>query len=245
MIKWNAEFRDCLYLNFAIEHTEIERLLPPGTKADTRHFRGKKWGFFSLVFLSGERASSRIISWPRLKFNMALLRLYVLDNSNTPATYIARCYIPGFYSSVVRLLTGMPVLKVATDFPTRANPGGIFNWNIEGRGAGDVRCKIKSKSGLGGQLLELFGDEETYRRFFLNRPQAYYGASLKHVMQWRLSAHFQKPHSATIESCELGFIAADMERHSFPEAISGAFYLPEMSVGVEYSEKVAVSLLSG
>ncbi|MFP4687997.1 MAG: hypothetical protein ACLFN5_07825, partial [bacterium] len=243
--KWNDEFRDCVYLSFAIEHKEIERLLPPGTKADTRHYRGKEWGFFSLIFLKSESTFSQLLPWPKFKYSLSILRFYVIDGSNRTATYLARFYSPGFQSTLLKLIGGVPVARVNADFPTRAQPGGIFSWNIEGRGAVDIRCKIEARTGLSGGLPDLFEEPDDYRRFILNRPIAYHSASLKDVKKIKLSAHYSKPHQVTIKKCELGLIAADMERHSFPEAISGAFYLSDLTVGAKVRETVPLAELTG
>jgi hypothetical protein len=243
--KWNAEYRDCIYLNFAIEHSEVERLLPPGTRADTRHYRGKKWGFFSLIFLKSKATFSQLLPWPKFKFPLSILRFYIFDRHNRASTYLARFYCPGFQSTLLKLLAGVPVLKVNTDFPTRAQPGGVFNWNIEGRGAANLRCKIESQTGLDGELLDIFDDQESYRRFILNRSFAYHSASLCDVKRMKLSAHYSRPHPVSIENCELGFIAADMERHTFPEAVSGSFYLSKLTLGAEVRTKVPLTELTG
>lgn len=242
---WQAKLKDCLCLNFAIEAGEIKRLLPRGTEADYRRFRGKKHAFFSLFFFNCSSLRHSSIGWPSLSFPAVLLQFYVRDASDNPAVYLKRIFASGFTGFLFRWVLNLPVNKLNFSYPTRANPGGTFRWLVEDGGVGNVLCKIKSHSGINGYLGEMFDTPRMLKDFIFQRAYCYYGAGVDGVYRSNPGTYFEELYPVVIKDWELGFIASDLERHSFPEARSSCFFLPELQLDLKNSEFVDTVQLTG
>ncbi len=242
---YTAEINDSLYLNFAVKPSEIERLLPPGVKLDRRHYRGREWGFFSVLLYSCDRFSFAELSWPRLAFKGAETRIYILDNSQTPSTYLIREYLPRFHSTLIKYYCKIPTCRMDFDYPRSVHPGGVYKWNIEGRGAGVVKAKIDESKASMGQLGDYFSSREAALDFFTRRPNYYYAAAGDRVIKLKISGSYGKKIELNIGQWELGFTAADLERHRFPEAVSGCFFVPEISQQISGPHKESISCLTG
>ncbi len=242
---YTAVINDCLYLNFAVKPSEIERLLPPGVELDLRHYRGRKWGFFSVLLYSCDRLALAGMGWPRFSFFGAETRIYIIDDSQTPSAYLIREYLPWLYSNLVKFYCKMPTCKMNFDYPRSVHPGGVYSWNIEGSGAGAVKVKINESKASMGQLADYFSSQEAARDFFTRRPNYYYAATRDNVRNLKISASYGKKLEIDIQQWELGFTASDLERHRFPEAVSGCFYAPEIRQEISGPHKESLSCLTG
>ncbi len=244
MKRWRTKLKDCLCLNFAIEAEEIERLLPRGTEVDYRRYRGKRRGFFSLFFFNCESFRHSGIGWPSFNFPAVLLQFYIRDVQDNPAIYLGRVYSPGFVGFLGRWLLNLPVRKLSFSYPTRANPGGKYRWMVEGRGVGNIQCKIEPDSGINNYLGEMFDSAGKLRDFLFQRSYCYFGAGNKGVYRFKPGTYFEQIHPVVIKNWELGFIAEDLERHSFPEARSSCFFLPELKLDLKGPELVDTAALT-
>ncbi len=244
MGSYTAELRDCLYLNFAVQAPEVERLLPPGVTLDSRQHHGKTWGFFSVLLYRCSGLYSRGLGWPNLKFKSAETRVYIVDGDKTPAVYQLRCYLPFFVSWFFNIFAGLPVRRMDLNYPTRVRPGGVFRWSLEGKGAGNIKGKISKNHGeQNNQLFDYFSSPSRAYDFFERRPVVYYGASDESVQRLKISGSYGKHFPVCIEEWELGFTAQDLERHQFPEAVSGCYFNPEVELGIEGPEEVSIDRL--
>jgi len=245
MQRWQAKLKDCLCLNFAIEAKEIKRLLPRGTEVDFRRFRGKKYGFFSLFFFYCSSFSHGSISWPSLRFPAALLQFYIRDFSDNPSIYLGRVYSPRFAGYLGRWVLNLPIRKLSFSYPTQANPGGKFRWIIENTGTGNIQCKIESQSGINDYLGEMFESPHRLNNFLFQRTYYYYAAGSEGVYQLQPETYLEKIYPVTVKNRELGFIASDLERHSFPQARNSCFYLPALKFDLKGPEFVNINRLTG
>ncbi len=244
MKNWRTKIKDCLCLNFAIEAEEIKRLLPRGTEVDYRRFRGKKRGFFSLLFFNCESFRHSSLGWPTFNFPAVSLQFYIRDAHDNPALYLGRLYTPGMARFLGSWLLNLPLGGLKFSYPTRANPGGKYRWVVEGQGAGNVQGKIESEPGISNYLGEMFDSPSKLRRFLFQRTYCYFSAGSKGVHRLKPGTYFEQVHPVTIKDWELGFIAADLERHSFPEARSSCFFLPELKLDLKGPELVDTSALT-
>jgi len=243
-MKWTTDVSDALYLNFAVNEEEVDRLLPPETTVDTRLHRGEPWGFFSLILYRHESLKPGILPWPSFSFPQANLRIYVKDENGTSAVYFKRLYMPGFYGTCARFYAKQPVRTMSMNWPSSVHQGGEYRWRLSGSGQGNISGKVGEDAGISGDLVNLFNSKSDAVEFFRRRSLAYYSAGMDHVYRLNVRGNYGAHHSFRVREWELGFLAEDLERHNFPEAMSSNFLCPDMSFEFDSPAKVPLSELT-
>ncbi|MFB6356028.1 MAG: DUF2071 domain-containing protein [bacterium] len=239
-MSWKAEIQDALYLNFGVEQEEVDRLVPSPVQLDTRMYRGQEWGFFSLILYRYESIQHSWLSWPSFSYPQANLRLYVKNAFDEPALYFKRMFVPGLYSTLSRWYTGQPISKMSLQFPNRVHPGGEYRWKLRGRGEGDVQGKVLNQKSFTGDLKNIFDTDREFVDFFRQRGEGFYGVRNDQVSRVQVSADYGSYYTFRPGEWELGFLAEDLERHSFPEAIHANFLCPELSFEFDSPESVPI-----
>lgn len=227
-----GEARDVLMLGFALKTDEIRRFAPEELKLETRRHDGDEHGFAVLGMTRFDSFYAE--NFPPLSFSfpLAFLGLCIRNHRGGPGLYLKRVFTPRLQSSLFRWVGGMPTRTLSMDFPTRARPGGEYKWLLSGDGAGELLGKIERESGTAGRLSAFFESPEEMVNFLWNRSSLYTGtpADLREV---RLELSRPDFHPIVFDKLELGFLASDLERNRFPEAVLGSFFLPGTDVVLE------------
>jgi hypothetical protein len=243
-MNWQSRLSDVLYLNFAVNQEEVERLLPPETTVDSRLHRGEPWGVFSLVLFRHDPLRPESIGWPQFRFPQVNLRIYVKDSDGTPSVYFKQLYMSSLRAFVTRWYTHQPVTAMTLNFPARVHDGGEYRWNLSDRGEGNIAGKVGRDQRISGNLLGLFDSEEDFLQYIRQRPLAYYSAGMDYVYRVNVSGDYGEYRSFQVKEWELGFLADDLERHNFPEAMTANFCCPEMELSFGAPGKEDLSTLT-
>lgn len=228
-MSWKAQGNDVVFLSFGLKQTEIKRLLPANIRLDTREYKGQEYGFLTLGLVSYQNFYFENFPLLSVNFPQAFLGVSILDSQGHPAYYIKRFFLPRFQSLFFRWFGGFPVRVMTMDYPTNAHPGGEYRWKLSNGGAGILRGKIERQSGATGRLVDLFDGDEEMIQFFWDRVKIYAG-NPGSTTRSEISLPSPDPHPIVFEKMELGFLSEDLERHKFPEAVIGSFFVPEVDV---------------
>ena len=108
--------RDCLYLNWAVP-VDVAPELPLPLRYELHRGGGTDWIFVSAVLFrfSGLRPAS--LSFPRLSYPQAHLRLYVLDGGGEPSVIFWRMMVPFWVVPVSRLFGRQPATAGWFSYP--------------------------------------------------------------------------------------------------------------------------------
>lgn len=228
-MSWQAKGNDIVFLSFGLKQTEVERLLPTSIRLETRQHEGEEYGFLTLGLVTYQDFYFENFPLLSVDFPQAFLGVSILDSQDRSAFYIKRFFVPRFQSLFFRWIGGFPTRVMTMDYPTSAHPGGEYRWKLSNGGAGILRGKIERSSGATGRLQDLFEDTESMVDFFWNRSGIYAG-SPESLKRSEITLPPPDPHPVVFEKMELGFLAEDLERHQFPEAVIGSFFVPEVDI---------------
>lgn len=223
---WQAKGNDVVFLSFGLKREEIERLLPADIPLDTREHEGEEYGFLTLGLVTYRDFYFENFPLLSVDFPQGFLGISILDSDQRRSFYIKRFFVPRLQGMFFRWFGGFPTRVMTMDYPTNAHPGGEYRWKLSNGGAGILRGKIERNSGVTGRLVDLFEDEEKLVDFFWNRERLYTGRA-DSLTRSTITLPDPNPHPIVFEKMELGFLAEDLERHQFPEAVLGSFFVPE------------------
>lgn len=231
-MKITAKGQDLLVLGFALPADEVRRLAPSRIQVETREHNGQTHGFVMLGL--GHFTEFYPDNFPPLSFNfsLGLLGICMRNRRDQPSFYVKRTYVPGLQSLLFNWLGGLPTTRMSLDFPRKAHPGGEYRWLCRGSGAGELVGKIERESGTSGRLSDFFGSSEEVVDFFRDR-KFYYGGPTESLRELRVEVQTTDFYPVVFEKLELGFIASDLERNEFPEAVLGSFFVPEVNLVLE------------
>lgn len=228
-MSWQGEANDVVFLSFALEEDEVERIVPAEVPLDTRTHEGGEYAFITLGLVSYSNFYFENFPLLSVDYPKAFLTVSIRDSSNDACFYLKRLFSPRLQGLFLRWLGGFPTRVMAMDFPTRAHPGGEYRWKLSNGGVGILRGKIERRNGATGRLCDLFDSEQKMVDFFWNREDVYSGTPGS-MTRARISLPVIEAHPIVFEKLDLGFLAEDMERHQFPQAVLGSFFVPEVTV---------------
>lgn len=236
---WQAEANDIVSLSFGLKRKEVERLLPTDVSLDTRDHDGDEYGFLTLCLLSYKGFYYENFPLLALDFPQGFLGVSIVDEEDNPSFYLKRLFLPRLQGLLLRWFGGLPTRVMSMDYPTRAHPGGEYRWKLRNSGAGILRGKIERNNGTAGRLSDFFADDRAMVDFFWDRKYVYTGSpgSLDRLI---VSLSDPDPRPIVFEKMELGFLAEDLERHQFPEAVIGSFFVGNASVRLSGPESASL-----
>jgi hypothetical protein len=239
-LKISAEGQDVLVLGFALPAEEVRRLAPSRLKIETREHDGESHGFVMLGLAHFTEFYPE--NFPPLSFNFSigLLGFCMRNHRDQPALYVKQSYVPRLQSLFFTWLGGLPTTTMSLDFPRRAHPGGEYHWTCTGSGAGELIGKIEQGSGTSGRLSDFFRSSDAVVDFFRERS-FYYGGFPEDLRELQVEVRSSAYHPVVFEKLELGFIASDLERNKFPEAVLGSFFVPKVNLVLEGNENVTLN----
>jgi hypothetical protein len=239
-LKISAEAQDVLVLGFALPADEVRRLAPSRLKIETREHEGQSHGFVMLAL--GRFTEFYPQNFPPLSFSFptGVLGICIRNHRDEPALYVKRSYVPTLPSLLFSWVGGIPTTTMSMDFPRKAHPGGEYHWTLTGDGAGELIGKIDRGHGTSGRLSDFFTSSSGVVDFFRNR-NFYYGGPPENLRELRLECPSADFHPVVFEKLELGFLASDLERNDFPEAVLGSFFLPGFNLVLQGNGSVTLN----
>jgi hypothetical protein len=228
-VKVFAKANDVVMVGFGLKKTDVERLKPDGIRLETRRHEDEEHAFLTLGLT--QFSECYIENFPPLsfRFNCAYLGICIEDHRGESSLYVKRIFSPRLQSLLIGWGLGFPATSMSLDFPTRAHPGGEYRWSLKGDGAGVLTGKIERGHSVAGRLEKFFDDHDSMVNFFWERERLYTGQpdSLTEVA---IETSRPEYHPVVFEKLELGFLADDMERNRFPEAVLGSFFVPDVDL---------------
>ncbi|MFB6346913.1 MAG: hypothetical protein ABEK50_14400 [bacterium] len=228
---WKTQGEDIVLLSFGLRVNELERLIPSDISLDTRTHEGEEYGFLTLGLVKYTEFYHENFPVLSLDFPKAFLALSIQDSDGTPSYYLKRLFLPRLQGWLFRWFGGFPTKVMSIDYPTTAHPGGEYRWTLSNGGAGILRGKIEQQTGTTGRLLDFFESSEAMSEFFWNRNLVYSG-SPGAMRSSSITLSDCEPYPIVFEKMELGFLAEDLERHQFPEAVIGSFFVPDCCIQI-------------
>lgn len=232
-MKWESRVQDLVVLSFALEAEEIRRILPSELDLQTRRSNSTEYSFFNLGLCRIKNLHSPTLNVYSLDFPMAYLSMCVNHRRLGSSYFVKKVYSQGFEAFLMRWGVGLPTQSMKLTYPSRAHPGGEYFWDVRGSGVGKFRGRIQNEHGTSGRIFEFFDSDEEMREFLLGRNHLLFGHGSGRVKCMELSFPEFDPHVISFGEMELGFLASDLERHTFPECVVGGSFVPELPISLE------------
>jgi hypothetical protein len=234
-VKVFAHANDVVTVGLGLKKKDVERLKPDGIRLETRSHDDEEHAFLTLGLTHFTQCY--VENFPPLSFgfNCAYLGICIQDPRGESSIYVKRIFAPRLQALLIGWGFGFPTSSMSLDFPTRAHVGGEYRWSLKGDGAGVLTGKIEGGQSVSGRLEKFFDDHDSMVDFFWNRERLYTGQPDSLT---KLNVEFSKPeyHPVIFEKLELGFLASDMERNRFPEAVLGSFFVPDVDLTLTTDE---------
>lgn len=229
-----GEARDLVFINFALKMKEIERITPDSVNFETRIHENEEYGFIKFGFLTFTEFFGQNFPPLSLSFPCSFLAVCARNSRGNQSYFIKNIYAPRIQSFLFKWWSGFPSSSISLDFPSRTHPGGEYKWHFEGNRKGNLVGKIERGNSVSGRLPQFFESDQELVDYFLNRSNLIAGSS-RNRQELDMTFSPADFHPITFDKLELGFLASDFERNSFPEAILGSYYIPDASLTFETS----------
>ena len=151
-MRLRSRLRECLCLNWAVPVT----ILPPPPRTlryELHSFEGSDYVLASALLFRHEEVTPESLPLVKVSFPQLNLRLYVLDDEDTPAVLFAAILVPGWVVPTAVLVGGQPAR--AARFEQRGEPGsesGSWHWRVlahAGADSGRARATLHCVATIG------------------------------------------------------------------------------------------------
>ncbi len=128
-----SRLRECLCLNWAVPASHLPPP-PQSLRYELHSFEGADFVLASALLFRHEGVHPETLPLLKLSFPQLNLRLYVLDDENTPAVLFAAILVPSWMVPTAVLVAGQPAR--AARFERKGEPGstsGTWEWRVHAR----------------------------------------------------------------------------------------------------------------
>lgn len=170
-MKLETQARDCLYVNWAVPASAAPEL-PDGLRYERHAGHEEDEVFVSAVLFRLTELHLRALPIGRLSYPQANVRVYVLDDDDTPAVLFLRTLVPSWVAPAARGIGRQPVHSARLRYPQPTNrvDDECWRWDVRCEGSLTLEARLASPAiGPGPRI----GSWEATVGHFRQRPRGY------------------------------------------------------------------------